>query len=293
MTLFLTVSGGLEWSQAAGPVAKLGLSYALIWIGYIAFMVFGMLNVLTGIFVETAMDAMNNDRDNMIQSQIEERESLISTISNVFRSTDTDGSGMLSEEEMELLLQDGELRAYLEAIGIDSTEAKGFFQLLDDDASGTVSIDEFVTGFLRLKGGAKAVDMVSLMYENRKISKKLTKICEETRILRRALACLQQNARPPVLVVSPRHLGGRQNKESPPGQNKESPPAVMTAPDEVVVSPDQLDGGRQNNESSRKNEHETSEPGRQLMENIAAFGINDFSLASRIFDRAVDGPDRL
>merc|ERR1719410_138597 len=49
MTLFLTISGGLEWSKAAGPLVKLGTGafYGTIWTGYVAFMVFGMLNVLT------------------------------------------------------------------------------------------------------------------------------------------------------------------------------------------------------------------------------------------------------
>merc|ERR1719410_3054899 len=80
MTLFLTISGGLEWSKAAGPLVKLGTFYGIIWTAYVAFMVFGMLNVLTGIFVEQAMDAMVNDKDNMIQTALEERESLIQTI---------------------------------------------------------------------------------------------------------------------------------------------------------------------------------------------------------------------
>merc|ERR1719499_3087492 len=71
--------------------------------------------------------------------------------------------------------------AYLSAIGIDPSEAQGLFKLLDDDGSGSVSIEEFITGFLRLKGGAKAVDMVMLLYENRKIGKKLNKIFKEAR----------------------------------------------------------------------------------------------------------------
>jgi len=194
MTLFLTVSGGIEWSQAAEPIVKLGTEYGVIWTSYIAFMMFGMLNVLTGIFVDSAISVMNNDKDNMILAQLEERTALITFISNVFRSSDTDGSGFISEEEMDALLQDNELIALLNAIGIDSTEARGLFQLLDDDASGTVSIDEFVTGFLRLKGSAKAVDIVSLMYENRKTSKKLDKVFRETRRVHQGLAFMHQQS---------------------------------------------------------------------------------------------------
>jgi len=192
MTLFLTISGGLEWSKAAGPLVKLGAFYGVIWTAYVAFMMFGMLNVLTGIFVEQAMAAMVNDKDNMIQTALEERESLIQTIRNVFKDSDIDGSGYVTQQEMDVLLENPELQAYIKAIGIDSTEAKGLFVLLDDDASGTVCIDEFVTGFLRLKGGAKAVDMVTLMFENRKIFKKLNKVVQEVRMVNEAVDAMHQ-----------------------------------------------------------------------------------------------------
>jgi len=193
MTLFLTVSGGMEWRAAAEPIVKLGYGYGVIWTGYITFMVFGMLNVLTGIFVDSAISAMNNDKDNMIVSQLEERTALISSICSVFRNSDTDGSGLINEEEMNVLLKDNEVTAYLNAIGIDISEARGLFQLLDDDASGTVSIDEFVTGFMHLRGCARAVDMVSLLYENRKTSKKLNKIFREMTMVRQGLVSMHQH----------------------------------------------------------------------------------------------------
>jgi len=181
MTLFMTISGGLEWREAAAPMVELGWIYAVLWTCYIMFMIFGMLNVLTGIFVDAAFQAMNNDRDNIIQTQLEEKHSLINTIRTVFQESDDDGSGQVSLEEFQTLLKNQEMKAYLDAIGIDSSEAHGLFRLLDDDGSGTVSVDEFVTGLLRVKGSAKAVDMVMLLYENRKISKKLSRIFRQMR----------------------------------------------------------------------------------------------------------------
>merc|ERR1712008_582557 len=111
------------------------------------------------------------------------------------------GSGMLNEQAMNLLLQDPELTAYLNTIGVDVTEAKGLFTLLDDDGSGAISIDEFVTGFLRLKGSAKAVDMVTLMYENRKISKQLHSICSDTRNMRKVVTSLKQEVGQQTMTV--------------------------------------------------------------------------------------------
>merc|ERR1719362_1037412 len=113
MTLFLTISNGLTWSLAAEPISKLGTSYGVIWTAFVFFMFFGLLNVLTGIFVDAAIKAMMNDRDNMVAEQKEERDALVSVIIGVFKTTDMDGSGMISSAEFETLLQDDELRYYL------------------------------------------------------------------------------------------------------------------------------------------------------------------------------------
>merc|ERR1712023_172002 len=52
--------------------------------------------------------------------------------------------------------------------GIDVAEAKGIFNLLDLDKSGSVTIEEFVFGLMRIKGAAKAVDTATLIYENKR-----------------------------------------------------------------------------------------------------------------------------
>jgi len=183
MTLFLSVSNGITWSAAAEPIAKLGTFYGMVWTAFMAFMLFGMLNVLTGIFVDAAIKAMMNDRDNMIQAQMDERDSLVSTIHAVFKDMDADGSGNITEAEFDVLLRDEELALYLSALGIQHREAKCLFTLLDEDQSGKLTIDEFVNGFLKLKGGAKAFDTALLMAENLKIRKKLVKLSEETKLL--------------------------------------------------------------------------------------------------------------
>merc|ERR1712151_1403283 len=62
-----------------------------------------------------------------------------------------------------------EMLAYLEALEIDAGEAHNLFELLDADMSGDVSIEEFVSGCIRLKGEATAVDVVTLIHENKRL----------------------------------------------------------------------------------------------------------------------------
>jgi hypothetical protein len=43
------------------------------------------------------------------------------------------------------------------------------FDLLDIDCSGSLSVDEFLLGCMRLKGHAKSVDIASIMVENKRM----------------------------------------------------------------------------------------------------------------------------
>merc|ERR1712032_1073255 len=89
---------------------------------------------------------------------------------------DKDGSGDVSSNEFMKMLDDENMRVYLNSLGIQASEAQGLFDLLDCDDSGSVSIDEFITGCLRLKGEARSVDVATLMYENKKLVKKFNKV---------------------------------------------------------------------------------------------------------------------
>jgi len=54
LTLFRSISGG-DWGEFSQVLADVGGLYILLWVVYISFMVFGLLNILTGIFVDIAM----------------------------------------------------------------------------------------------------------------------------------------------------------------------------------------------------------------------------------------------
>merc|ERR1719382_246796 len=62
---------------------------------------------------------------------------------------------------------------FFRRLGLDPYEARGLFLLLDIDGSGEVDIEEFCCGCLRLKGGAKTVDLVTLMYETKRLAKQI------------------------------------------------------------------------------------------------------------------------
>merc|ERR1712187_788327 len=91
----------------------------------------------------------------------------------VFQSSDSDFSGEISREEFLKMIHKDELRIPLEELGISTGEAEGLFTLLDADDSGTIDVDEFVNGCIRVTGGPKAVDLVTVLFEFRKLQKKV------------------------------------------------------------------------------------------------------------------------
>lgn len=174
-TLFMSITGG-DWTVLAEPVFQLSWVFYAIWYTYVAFVIFGLLNVFTGIFVESATHAANSDQEIIIQTQIEDEESYVNQIRLIFDRSDSDHSGNMTEKELQDLLEQEDFKVQMESLGIHATEARGLFALLDNDESGVVSIEEFLSGCMRLKGTAKAVDMVTLLFENAKLGHKVEQI---------------------------------------------------------------------------------------------------------------------
>ena len=56
----LAVVGWEEWRAAATLVVKLHHGYGVMWMGYIPGMAVGMMNVLTGVFNDSATSANHN-----------------------------------------------------------------------------------------------------------------------------------------------------------------------------------------------------------------------------------------
>jgi hypothetical protein len=163
LSLFEAFTGGADWDNLVQPLIRdihpiLGVAFAF----YIAFAVFAMMNVVTGVFVESALVSARQDQD------VE----LINCLSEVFNNTDADedNDGMISREEFDRLILEAKMQPVLDAIDVAVSEAQGLFELIDVDSSGMVSKDEFMMGCLRLRGNAKAMDLATLMYDNRRFS---------------------------------------------------------------------------------------------------------------------------
>lgn len=83
----------------------------------------------------------------------------------------------MSLAELEKHLDNPWVKAYFSGLDIDPSEATVIFTLMDTDGSNSVSIDEFVDGTMKLKGHAKSIDILSMMFDNVQFNRKFNSLC--------------------------------------------------------------------------------------------------------------------
>lgn len=154
LTLLEAITGGISWDAAVVPLMEdispmLGILFCL----YVSFCLLAVLNVVTGVFVDKATR----------MAQEEKEETLVTTIGNLFyHGTEDD---CITWKEFSSKLSRPEMQEYFKDLNVDVSEAKGLFQLLDVDGSGGLELDEVISGCLRLRGPAKAIELALLGQE--------------------------------------------------------------------------------------------------------------------------------
>merc|ERR1712227_128287 len=154
VTLIASISGGLDWIDASWPLLQIDPIYLILYLCFVMFCVFGLMNILTGIFVANTKEVSQVDRDLVIRSQLKDRKSFANQLKAVLRSIDKDDSGSISKKELLEHLSSPEFYAYLKTLEVNGT--------------GEVNIDEFVLSLMRFQGSARAVDVATLVYEGKR-----------------------------------------------------------------------------------------------------------------------------
>ncbi|CAK0790159.1 unnamed protein product [Prorocentrum cordatum] len=79
---------------------------------------------------------------------------------------DFDLDGSISRDEFAEIAKDAWVQSYLRYLGIEMPSVDTFFNMLGGvDEHGTVAIDRFVDGCMRLRGEAKSIHLNQLLYE--------------------------------------------------------------------------------------------------------------------------------
>eukprot|EP00434_Breviolum_minutum_P011876 symbB.v1.2.010478.t2/scaffold679.1/size173156/14 len=167
LSLFQGMTGGIDWenmvtlgasSNLWTPVFKeISTVAGIMLVFFIAFAILGVMNVVTGTFVQNAICRAEEVKD--MQRAMKAR--------RLFKSLDDDKTGQISFKEILNHTKDREVLAFFRDLDIEPSEAKFLFDMLDINQSGSIDFEEFLNGCIRLQSSAKAIDMLVVTRETR------------------------------------------------------------------------------------------------------------------------------
>eukprot|EP00427_Karlodinium_veneficum_P032997 CAMPEP_0169194570 /NCGR_PEP_ID=MMETSP1016-20121227/6763_1 /TAXON_ID=342587 /ORGANISM="Karlodinium micrum, Strain CCMP2283" /LENGTH=302 /DNA_ID=CAMNT_0009271075 /DNA_START=718 /DNA_END=1623 /DNA_ORIENTATION=+ len=113
MVLIQAILGGVSWREVTMPLQEeIHWSVSLAFCMYIIFSVLAAMNVVTGVFVDSAVNSAKNDKEIY----------LINSVRSMFRRLDLDLAGEITWEQFEQTLDEAELRHCSPCFMTDSDE---------------------------------------------------------------------------------------------------------------------------------------------------------------------------
>merc|ERR1712232_131065 len=176
MSLFKAMSGGEDWGRYYDALSLMTWTYPASFLVFICFCVFAVVNVVTGIFGDTAMQANLADTEVIVQEELHAKQDYLKSMDEIFLEMDADGTGCLERGEFEEKLGDERVAALFAALGLDVNDARMLFTLLDYDESGHIMIEEFGHGCYKLQGESRSLDMAVMQYEVKWLKQAITNL---------------------------------------------------------------------------------------------------------------------
>jgi hypothetical protein len=191
LSLFMSMSGGNDWSAYYDALGPLPAYYHYAFLLFICFSIFAVVNIVTGVFVESALQANMKDKDIVVQEELQAKKVYLESMAELFEEMDEDGRGTITVKEFEHKLQDENVIAYFNALKLDVSDARTLFQLLDYDHSDEVGMDEFLDGCYGLQGESRSLDMKIMQYEVQYLKERIDVQSESLERIKHALGVVE------------------------------------------------------------------------------------------------------
>eukprot|EP00913_Durusdinium_trenchii_P019023 g17878.t1 len=163
LSLFMSITGGVSWEAVIEPLTFISPVWSLVFLFYISFIIsfiyFAVLNVVTGVFCQSAIESAQNDHLTVAQSLIDNKEAHVERLRTLFAELGAGDEAGITFYAFEEKMHDPAVREYFETLGINVYDAWSFFKLLDADGGGFVEPEEFFRGCLKFRGHARAIEV--------------------------------------------------------------------------------------------------------------------------------------
>jgi len=186
-SIFLGLTGGVDWNDIVVPIKDPVPEAAWIFIVFMLFAILALLNIVSGTFVQNAIDRAEEVKQiNKVQQA-----------RKMFKSLDVDSSGFIGFSELNDHLDNPEVQGYFRSVDVDLSEARCLFDMLDMNDSGTIDFEEFLSGCIRLQGPARSLDLLMVARDMRcafqRMATRLDVIEMNTRLIASAPSLLRED----------------------------------------------------------------------------------------------------
>eukprot|EP00927_Polykrikos_kofoidii_P083971 TRINITY_DN8737_c0_g1_i1.p1 TRINITY_DN8737_c0_g1~~TRINITY_DN8737_c0_g1_i1.p1 ORF type:complete len:664 (-),score=86.33 TRINITY_DN8737_c0_g1_i1:126-2057(-) len=167
LTLFQSTTGGADWGEAYEMLAYIGNGSQYLFLFYVCFTQVAVLNIVTGVFVDSAFQAAKQSSDELAaQLQQEHCQSFKGLLSMVRQHIVTDGSDSFNLKDLEESLNDEAVRGFLATHGISIFDPSLLFSVLSrHDETQRITAFDFVSGCLGLRGFTSGNDNQILSFQ--------------------------------------------------------------------------------------------------------------------------------
>lgn len=173
LSMFSMISGGMDWYEIAESFDTFSM---LLLVFYVFFMMFGLVNVIIGVFCNKALEAKERDSEMQLAREEDSMKNNIQKAISIFRRMDLDGDDLVSRDEFQEFLQTSEAKTIPVLHGFQFVDFNKLWRVMvsfSGSASSLLDLAGFVKVFVRFAGEAQQTEVVMMSVEIEHIVKRL------------------------------------------------------------------------------------------------------------------------
>lgn len=186
-----------SWSEViVRPIWDARPIYVVFILAFQLVTTFGLLNIIVAAIVDGTMNSID---ELVIEHQNRKRlTSHMNALSDIFLEATTEASSEVTSESLVPLLLKPDIRRKLLLLNIEYDDPAQIWRILDSDGNGSCDIVDFTTNFMRMRGVAKAKDLLAIRSQLYRTSDKIEAKIGELKTLVESTSSV---ASPPTLAI--------------------------------------------------------------------------------------------
>eukprot|EP00929_Paragymnodinium_shiwhaense_P069908 TRINITY_DN35330_c1_g1_i1.p1 TRINITY_DN35330_c1_g1~~TRINITY_DN35330_c1_g1_i1.p1 ORF type:complete len:1136 (+),score=264.23 TRINITY_DN35330_c1_g1_i1:150-3557(+) len=160
--LLAVVCGGGEWDTYLAPLVELGRFYTVLALLHVVVSLCILLNFISGVFISFSLRSADREQELAFSRDLARHGHWSSKIQSLFYDASA-GSGVMNFEEFRRFCSMDGIRDFFFLLDLDIRCVENLFLLLRDPATEHIFAESFVQGCLRLRGGARNLELSFLL----------------------------------------------------------------------------------------------------------------------------------